>query len=189
MIPGVRRGMVAITGAAMLAGCTSTTAGRAAPAPHDPEPGPSTSEAPSSPAGPLELSNTQLCDLLTVDEAGQLGGGARAEAGYSVSSGHPQCSWLADTSLVITFAKNGQSKDVKGGPNITNTPTTVAGLSAVLSKEVDVVESCQLIVDVTDRSVLSFLAGVHDSGKGRYETCDVATKLANIVIPKVKQQR
>jgi hypothetical protein len=58
----------------------------------------------------------------------------------------------------------------------------------VLSKEVDVVESCQVIVDVTEKSALSFLAGVHDRGKGRYETCDLATKLANIVIPKMIQR-
>ena len=37
---------------------------------------------------------------------------------------------------------------------------------------------------LSDTAVISTLAGLHDGGIGKYEECDVASKFADIVIPK-----
>lgn len=177
--------------AALLAGCGSSVAGQPAPTSTGSgtgSPPTSTTKTSGSSTAPLtELTNTQLCGLLTATEATQLGGSETGRPTYSVTTAHPLCQWSRDTSLNIDFGKDTRSSQAPTGTGITNSPTTVAGLTAVLSHKTGTLEFCQVIVDVTDSAAMAFGAGLHDSGKGKYEPCDVARKLAGIVIPKVKR--
>lgn len=177
---------VATISAALVAGCGSSTAGQSVAPTIGPQP--TTAPTTSSSAAPLtELSNTQLCGLLTAAEATQLGGSEQGRPSYSVTTGNPICQWSKDTSLNVAFGKNARSSQPPTGAGITNSPTTVAGLTAVLSHKTGTPETCQVIVDVTGTAAMAFLAGLHDGGKGRYEPCDVARRLAEIIIPKVKR--
>jgi hypothetical protein len=174
-----------------LAGCGSSTAGQPTPTigqgQGSSEPTSTTGTTASSAPPVTDLTNTQLCALLTASEAGRLGGSDKGEPGFSVTTAHPLCQWSKDTTLNIDLGKNTRSTQAPTGEGITNTPTTVAGLTAVLSHKTGVREFCQVIVDVTDTATMAFGSGLHDSGKGKYEPCDVARRLADIVIPKVKR--
>ncbi len=77
------------------------------------------------------FSNTQLCALLTSEEAQSLGTSPTGEAGYSLRDGSPICQWTADTGLTVAFQPGKQSKNTQAEPNTTVTPTTIAGQSAV----------------------------------------------------------
>ncbi len=194
MIASVRRLVVVTAAVALLAGCGSSTAGQPAPVAGSgtnagsAEPTSTTSTTSSSAPALTDMTNNQLCGLLTAAEATQLGGSEKGEPGYSTTNAHPQCQWSNETSLNIDFGKNTRSSQAPTGDGITNTPTTVAGLTAVLSHRQSAVrEFCQVIVDVTETATMAFGSGLHDSGKGKYEPCDVARRLAEIVIPKVKK--
>jgi hypothetical protein len=134
-----------------------------------------------------DFTNAQLCELLTAGEATQLGGSPEGKPSYGLSTGHPICQWSKDTSLNIDFGKDSRSSQVPTGDGITNTPTEIEGRTAMLSHKVGVREFCQVIVDVTDTSTMAFGSGLHDSGKGKFEPCDVARRLATIVVPKVNR--
>jgi len=143
------------------------------------------STASSGPKKEPDFSNEALCDLLTADEAVSLGGGTAGEPGNSIKDGHPQCAWSDATSLILGFQK-GAGYTPPSDPEITNTDITIAGKPAILSKRVSSVRTnCQVIFQPSDDSVLSTLAGLHDKGVGQFEECALATKFANIVIPKV----
>jgi hypothetical protein len=197
VIASVRRLAVGTAVAASLAGCGGSVAGQPAPTTGS-NPGSTGSTGSQAPTGPTtttttstaapiaDLTNSQLCALLTASEATQLGGSDKGEPGFSVTTAHPLCQWSKDTTLNIDFGKDTRSSQAPTGDGITNTPTTVAGLSAVLSHKTGTREFCQVIVDVTATAAMAFGSGLHDSGKGRYEPCDVARRLADIVIPKVK---
>ena len=180
---------VGVIAAALVAGCGSSTAGQsAAPTTGAEQTSTTTSSPTSSSAAPLtDMSNTQICGLLTAAEATQLGGSEQGRPSYSVTTSHPICQWSKDTSLNVDFGKNARSSQPPTGAGITNSPTTIAGLTAVLSHKTGTLETCQVIVDVTDTAAMAFLAALHDSGKGKYEPCDVARRLAEIIIPKLKR--
>jgi hypothetical protein len=186
----MRRPAVMVAAAATLAGCGSSTAGQPAPpAGSAPTTGTTTTSKSTSSAPPLtELTNTEMCGLLTATEATQLGGSEEGRPTYSPTNGHPICQWSNETSLNIDFGKDTRSSQAPTGEGIVNTPTTVAGLTAVLSHNTGGVrEFCQVIVDVTDTATMGFGSGLHDAGKGKFEPCDVARRLAEIVVPKVKR--
>lgn len=176
---------------ALVAGCGDAVTGQPAPTSGSGSAQPTTTSprtTSASSAPPVaELTNTQLCGLLTAAESTQLGGSETGRPSYSVTTAHPLCQWSRDTSLNIDFGKDTRSSQAPTGTGITNTPTTVAGLTAVLSHKTGTLEFCQVIVDVSDSAAMAFGAGLHDGGKGKYEPCDVARKLAGIVIPKVKR--
>lgn len=181
--------MASVVVAIAVAGCSSPTEGQ--PSAEDGPTSTSQSEDPSSDettsSGSPNFSNTQLCGLLTAEEAQQLGGSATGEAGYSTFDGHPQCQWSADTGLTVGFQEGLQAAGVRTGEGITNTPTTVDGLTAVQSHVVEPNrEFCQVLVNLTDDSLMSAGASVRDTGEGKYVVCDVATEFANIIIPKAK---
>jgi Protein of unknown function (DUF3558) len=169
--------VLAAAGTALLAGCASSTAGQPVAGPASTRPTPTD----------LEFTNAELCELLTAGEATGLGGSAAGRPQYGLSTGHPLCQWNADTSLNIDFGKDTRSSQAPTGAGITNTPTEVAGLTAVLSHKTGTREFCQVIVDVTATDTMAFGAGLHDGGRGRFEPCDVARRLADIVIPKIKR--
>jgi Protein of unknown function (DUF3558) len=175
--------------AALVAGCGSSTAGQSVARPPGTQPTSTTTTSgpTSSSKAPLtDLSNTAICELLTAGEATRLGGSEQGRPSYSTNQGQPICQWSADTSLNVAFGKNSRSSQAPTGEGITNSPTTVAGLTAVLSHKTGTPESCQVIVDVTDTATMAFLVGLHEGGKGKYEPCDTARRLAEIIIPKVK---
>lgn len=171
-------------------GCGQVTAGRAVPGANSPSPvstARSTTTTTTAEFVP-DYSNTALCKLLTSDEAESLGGAAEGKPGNSVTDGHPQCQWSADTSIVIGFQKGTQSTNVNTGPEYTNTPTTVQGLAAMQSLTTDPIEICQALVDVSPEAVIYAGAANRSGGEGKYQPCDVANQLINIVIPKVTQR-
>ena len=170
--------------AVTVAGCDSATAGQ--PRPDNEVTSTQTSSDEPTPEGPTSLSNTQLCGLLTAEEAQSLGASPTGEVGYSLADGSPQCQWTADTGLTVVFQTGAQSTDIQAGPNTTVAPTTIAGLTAVESHWVEPnIDLCQYMVDVTDDAMLSGSAGVHDSGDGKYTPCEVAKQFIDIIIPKV----
>jgi hypothetical protein len=186
VIVSLSRLAVGTVAAALVAACGTSTAGQPA-AGTGSVPTTTTSTTTSSAAPLADLSNTQICALLTSAEATQLGGSEAGRPSFSVTTAHPLCQWSHDTSLNVDFGRDTRSSQAPTGAGITNTPTTVAGLTAVLSHKTGTLEFCQVIVDVTDTAAMAFGAGLHDSGKGKYEPCDVARRLAEIVIPKVKR--
>ena len=188
MIASLSRLAVGTVAVALSAGCGTSTAGQpAAPTTGAQQTGATTSTTTSTAAPLTDLSNTQICALLTATEATQLGGSEQGRPSFSTTNAHPLCQWSKDTSLNIDFGKDTRSSQAPTGEGITNTPTTVAGLTAVLSHKTGIREFCQVIVDVTDSATMGFGSGLHDSGTGKYEPCDVARRLAEIVIPKVKR--
>ena len=173
--------------ATTLAGCGDSTAGEPTPAPttdNSSSEETSESEEPAAPAD-LTFSNGELCELLTPEEAGQLGSEPQGEPGYSFTGGHPQCSWTGDMGLVVGFQEQARAENAPTGPSITNTETTIAGRPAMQSLDTDPIEICQVLVDINDKAVLGVSATVLSSGQSKnYVPCDVANQFAEIVIPK-----
>lgn len=74
------------------------------------------------------------------------------------------------------------------GPGITNTPTTIDGLTAVQSLQVDVVTICEIMVELPAGRLFTTSATVLSAGEGEYDPCQVATQASNLIIPRVKSQ-
>jgi len=172
-----------------VTGCGQATAGRAVPGAERPSP---VSTARSTTTTTAEFvpdySNTALCKLLTAQEAEGLGGAPEGKPLNSTADGHAQCQWSADTSVTLGFQKGVHSTDARTDPGYTNTPTTVQGLSAMQSVTTDPIEICQILVDVSPDAVIYGVAANRSGGEGKYQPCDVANQLINIVIPKVTQR-
>ena len=140
-------------------------------------------------AGKTEFTRFELCELVTESEVNSLGGGAsEGEATNNPITGDEVCQWSAATSIVVGFGSNAQSSNLQPSAKVTLTPTTIDGLNAVQSLDKTAATTCQVVVDITDHSILAFVASVLTQGEGKYEPCDVANKLAKIVIPKVRQK-
>jgi hypothetical protein len=172
---------------AVLAGCTTTTSGEPAPSGGPPSDTSESSSAPTSESDEPDYSLARLCELLTSDEAQQLGASPTGEEGNSTSDGHDICTWSDETYLIVGYQQGPTSADVTKGPGITNTPTTIDGLTAVQSREADP-PGCQVLVDLPSGVLLSVGAGPLSAGEGKYEPCELANDLANIVVPRVKDQ-
>jgi hypothetical protein len=184
--------VAAVVGLAMLtavSACDSATAG-------SPQPTDDAKTSTSETTGPPETSKSKekkyslarLCELLSPEEAQQLGGSPEGEEGHSLNGGTKVCSWKDKTGLTVGFQEGVTSAEADTGPDITNTPTTVDGLTAVLAKTTDTVVSCQMLVDLPSGRMFVAQAAVRSAGEGQYEPCDVATQLANLIIPRVKDQ-
>ncbi|HEY0449135.1 DUF3558 domain-containing protein [Actinophytocola sp.] len=171
----------------VLAGCGSSTAGEAkatdSPSPTEPSAQESSSEnkAPG-------YSLARLCGLLSSGESRRLGGSAEGEQGNSVSDGHAQCTWSGDTSLVVGVQPGLKTTNVRTGPGITNTPTTVHGLTAVQSKETDPIVVCQVLIDLPSGNLFGTSAALLSGGEGKYDPCTLANEMANIIVPRVKDR-
>lgn len=169
--------------AVSLVSCDSATGGQ--PTPDDEVTTSQTSSEEQAPEGPKSFSNTQLCALLTSGEAQSLGGSPTGEAGYSTGDGSPLCQWNGDTALTVAFQQDKQSKNTQAEPNVTVTPTTIAGLPAVQAHRVEPnIDFCQYMVDVTDTTMISGGAAILTGGAGKYVPCDVAKQFVEIIIPK-----
>lgn len=172
----------------MLVGAVALAAGCGAPVAGEPtrEPGsktlPQGDSTKTSTKAPESVSD--LCGLLTEDEAMGLAALSDPDEGYSTSDGHPQCTWSGDASLTIGWSEGKNTTMAKTGPNITLTPTEINGHTAVLSKEVDSTVLCQVMTDLKGGMIGAAVA-LNLSGEGRYDECKVATDAANIIVPKV----
>jgi hypothetical protein len=125
---------------------------------------------------------------LSSDEAQRLGGSAEGEKDNSVSDGHEICGWTDETYVAVGFQDGPTTADVRTGPDITNTPTTIDGLTAVQSLESGTNEICQVLVDLPGGKLFTTAVSVLSSGEGKYEPCQVAVEASNLVIPRVKDQ-
>jgi hypothetical protein len=144
----------------------------------------STSAATTTPAA-----TDALCKLLTLEEAEKYGASPTGEPGNSISDGHPQCQWTGEhTSLLIGFQRGVQSRNARTGPDITNTPLTVHGRTAMRSRDLEPVELCQILVDLSPDSLVYASATNNDSGEGKYVPCDVAYELINLVVPRMPEK-
>lgn len=179
--------VLAVAGMATVTACGGggSTAGQPTSPPTTEAPRSTTTTSSTQRAPVSDFTNTQLCELLTAEQAVLLGGSAEGKPSYGVSTGHPVCQWSDFVSLNIDFGKDTRSSQAPTGEGITNTPTEVAGRTAVLSHKAGVREFCQVIVDVTETATMAFGSGVHDKGKGKYEPCEVARQLATVVVTKI----
>lgn len=178
-------GLVALL---VLVGCNSTTSGQPTPSERDsPSSGESTEESTSEPAEP-DYSLARLCELLSPEEAQDLGGSAEGEQGNAINDGHAICTWADETGLVVGFQEGTSTAQAPTGPTIKNTPTTIDGLTAVQSLNTDTVVICQVMVDLPSGRMFTSSARVRSAGEGKYDPCEVATELSNLIIPRVKDQ-
>lgn len=177
--------VVGVAALSVLTACTTRTSG-------DPEPtrdktDPTSTEQTTSETEEPDYSLARLCELLTPEEAQELGASPEGEKGNSTSDGHDICTWDDETYLIVGYQQGPTSADVEEGPGITNTPTTIDGLSGVQSSEADP-PGCEILIDLPSGILFSVSAGPLSAGEGKYEACDLANDLAKIVIPRVKDQ-
>lgn len=172
----------------VLAGCSTATGG---------QPAPTTEKSPSSEVPTSETTSEQeqpdyslarLCELLSPEEAQALGGSPEGEKGNAINDGHEICTWADQTGLVVGFQDGTSTAQAPTGPSITNTPTKIDGLPAVQSLNTDPVVICQVMVDLPSGKMFTSSARTRSSGEGKYDPCQVANELANLVIPRVKDQ-
>jgi len=185
-----RRSVVAVmVGLALFtAACNSATAGQPKPtqtgSQSSSEPTEETSSQPEEP----DYSLARLCELLSPDEAKELGGSAEGEKGNSISDGHAICTWADKTTLVVGFQERTSTAQADTGPGITNTPTTIDGLPAVQSLSNKAIVLCEVLVDLPSGKMFGAAVAVRSAGEGKYDPCTVATDLTNLIIPRVKDQ-
>lgn len=182
-----KRGVAAVLALAALSACDNATAGQPQPKDTSSPTTQETSESTSESKDP-EYSLARLCELISPDEAQQLGGSAEGEEKNSVSDGHTICTWDDATHLVVGFQDGLTTASVRTGEGITNTPTTIDGLTAVQSLESKSVVICQVLVDLPSGKLFSSSATVLSAGEGKFDPCQVATQLSNLIIPRVKDQ-
>ena len=181
--------MVAALGFAMLtavAACNSATAGQ-------PQPKETSSQSLEEPTSTSETetqkySLARLCELLSPEEAEQLGGSAEGKKGNSTSDGHAICTWADETSLVVGWQEGTSTAQADTGPGITNTPTKVDGLPAVQALSTNTIVICEILVDLPSGKMFAASATVLSAGEGKYDPCQVANQLSNLIIPRVKDQ-
>lgn len=191
MVSATKRSMVAaVLGLTMLAaaGCDSATAGQPAPTEISTSTEPTSESTSASEEPDSDYSLASLCELLTPDEAQQLGASAAGEKGNSIGDGHEICTWKDQTSLVVGYQDGTSTAEADTGPGITNTPTTIDGLPAVQSLSTDTVVICEILVDLPSGKMVAASATVLSAGEGKYDQCQVANQLANLIIPRVKDQ-
>lgn len=180
---------VAVFAAIGAAACTSETSGQAETAG---TPTSSSVEEPTeqstSESEEPDYSIASLCELISEDEAEELGGSAEGEKGTSVTDGHAVCQWSDATSLTVGFQEELTTANADTGPGVTNTPTTIDGLTAVQSLQTDPVVLCEVLVDLPSGKLFTSGAAVLSAGEGRFDPCEVANQLSNLVIPRVKDQ-
>ena len=183
-----KRGTAVVLGLAVLAvvsACDSATAGQPRPeqsaSSSAPTTGESTSEAP-------EFSLARLCELITPEEAEELGGSTEGEEGNSIADGHAICTWKDKTTLVVGWQEGTSTAQADTGPGITNTPTEIDGLPAVQSLSTKTVAICEMLVDLPSGKMFGAAVSVRSAGEGMYDPCQVVTQLANLIIPRVKDQ-
>lgn len=169
-------------GCAVLAGCGTSTAGEPVATP-----GPPPSSTVESSEAP-DYSLARLCELLSPEEARRMGGAAEGEKDNSIHDGHELCTWADEMTLIVGVQPGVRSNGGNKGPGITNTPITVDGLPAVLSRQTKPVVLCQVLIDLPDGNLFSAGAGPQSRGEGKYDPCTLAKEMADLIVPRVTDQ-
>lgn len=177
-----RNTAAAVTLLAALTACTTNTVGHPDPVEMI------ASETSGSKPEETDYSLARLCELLSPEEAQRLGGAPEGEEGNALNDGHTICTWADETGLVVGFQEGTTTAHAPAGPSITNTPTTIDGLPAVQSLNTDTVVICQVMVDLPSGRLFTSSARVRSAGEGKWDPCEVATKLSTLIIPRVKDQ-
>lgn len=186
-----KRSLVAVLGLTMLvvlAACNSATAGQPQPTPTTSQSSEEPTEEPTSETEAPKYSLARLCELMSPEEAQQLGGAAEGEEGNSIADGHDICTWADKTTLVVGWQQGPTSAQADTGPGITNTPMTIDGLPAVQSLQTKTIAICEMLVDLPSGKLFGAAVSVRSAGEGLYDPCQVVTELSNLIIPRVKDQ-
>jgi hypothetical protein len=189
----VRLAILVLPVVALCVGCSESTGGQATGAPSTAPPSstlptvpPTSSSADSGMKGKTEFSQEELCEVLTGDEAQQLGGSEQGDPGMNVTNEAPLCQWTDATSLVVGFRPNAVVAGLESGPTIKKSKIEINGIPAVLSDNRKLGGLCQVGIDLTDHSDLVVGVSVLSAGEGKYDKCDVAKQMATIIFSKVK---
>lgn len=186
-----KRSLVAVLGLTMLvvlAACNSATAGQPQPTPTTSQSSEEPTEESTSETEAPKYSLARLCELMSPEEAQQLGGAAEGEEGNSIADGHDICTWADKTTLVVGWQQGPTSAQADTGPGITNTPMTIDGLPAVQSLQTKTIAICEMLVDLPSGKLFGAAVSVRSAGEGLYDPCQVVTELSNLIIPRVKDQ-
>jgi hypothetical protein len=129
-----------------------------------------------------------LCELLSPEEARELGGSAEGKKTNSAKDGHAVCQWSDATTLVAGFQEGQTTASAETGPGITNTPTTVDGLTAVRQVSTEPSTICQVLVDLPSGRLFSSAVSILSAGEGKYDPCQVATQMSDLIVPRIRTQ-
>jgi len=151
----------------------------------DPPASTSTDSPPSSEDASGDYSLSDLCGLLTAEEAEGMGAAAPGRPGNSISDGHPICTWTNETSLVVGVQEGLDLTAVRPSADITVTETTIASQPAV-KKQVASINACEIVVETASNNLFSASAAPLSAGEGKYDPCTVVDEFAAIVVPRVK---
>lgn len=184
----VMAAVLAVVTLGALVACDSATAGQPKPTETGSQSSETSTELTTSEPEEPDYSLASLCDLLSPEEAEQLGGSPEGEEGNSLRDGHTICTWADKTTLIVGFQEGPTTADVDTGPGITNTPMKIDGLPAVQSLNTDTVVTCDILVDLPSGRLVHTTVGVRTAGEGKYDHCQVAKQFANLIIPRVKDQ-
>ncbi|HYQ69513.1 DUF3558 domain-containing protein [Actinophytocola sp.] len=171
-----------------VAACSSATAGQPRPTETSSRSSAQPTEESTSETEAPEYSLARLCELLSPEEAEQLGGSTEGKKGNSTSDGHAICTWANETSLVVGWQTGTSTAQADTGPGITNTPTKIDGLPAVQALSTNTVVICEILVDLPSGKMIAASVSALSAGEGKYDQCQVANQLANLIIPRVKDQ-
>lgn len=172
---------VAVALLTTLAACATATTGV-------PKATPTSTHTTSTTKAEPTYSLARLCELLSPEEAERLGGSPEGEKTNSVSDGHVVCQWSDAMDLVVGFQEGLTTANADTGPGITNTSIKIDGLPAVQSLQTDTFVVCEILIDLPSGKLFTASAATLSAGEGRYDPCEVAVKLANLVIPRVRDQ-
>jgi uncharacterized protein DUF3558 len=181
---------------ALCAACTNETSGQATgTSPNTPSSPAATTTAPPSVTstsadpgmkGKTEFTQEELCTLLTSDESQQLGASAEGKPTMNVVTEAQVCQWSDETVIIVGYRPNAVTAGLESGPTITKSKIKINGIPAILSDNKKPGGICQVGIDLTDHSELVVAVGVHDSSAGKWNRCDTAKTMANIVFSRVK---
>lgn len=172
---------VAVALLTALTACATATTGTPATVPTSTHTTSTTKPAPT-------YSLARLCELLSAEEAEQLGGSPEGEKTHSVSDGHAVCQWSAAMDLVVGFQEGPTTADADTGPGITNTSIKIDDLPAVQSLQTGTFVVCEILIDLPSGKLLTSSAAILSAGEGKYDPCEVANRLANLITPRVRDQ-
>jgi len=151
----------------------------------DPPTSTSTDSPPSSEDASGDYSLSDLCGLLTAEEAEGMGAAAPGRPGNSISDGHPICTWTNETSLVVRMQEGRDLSTVQPSEDVTVTQITVDGLPAIKVRTASI-NSCEIAVETASDNLVGTSAAPLSAGEGKYDPCAVADEFAAIVVPRVK---
>jgi uncharacterized protein DUF3558 len=171
-----------------LAACDSATAGQPQPKATSSQSSKEPTDESTSESETPKYSLVHLCELISSEEAQELGGSTEGKQTNSAADGHAVCQWADKTSLTIGFQTGVTTANAESGPGITLTPTTIEGLKALQQLKTDPIAICQVMVELPSGKLFSSSAAVRSAGEGQYDPCQVANQLANLIIPRVKDQ-